>query len=130
MKTLRFLTISALFLLVFQIAVFAQDYPGPWTRWESVGGEFDGIQYRTRIDDYNNYSEAWVYQIEIKNRYNRPVRANFNMTIRCDETPNSGDWAGTGIAAGGTERLGGSFYWFLDTDDHHCVFWRNIRFDD
>ncbi|MFW6329138.1 MAG: hypothetical protein ACOC28_03505 [Alkalispirochaetaceae bacterium] len=97
-----------------QVSLFAQNYPGPWTRWESVGGDFNGIEYRTRIDEYNRFSEAWVYQIEIRNRYNRPVRVTFNMTMRCDETPDSGDWAGTRIAPGGTETLGGSFYWFLD----------------
>lgn len=117
-------------IVVSQVAVFAQSYPGPWTRWDSIGGEFNGIEYRTRIDDYNSFSEAYVYQIEIRNRYNRPVRVSFNMTERCNETPNSGDWAGTRIAAGGTERLGGSFYWFLDSNSHHCVHWRSPRFDD
>lgn len=122
-------TVVTVLMIVSTVSLLAQDYPRPWSEWSSIQGEFQEISFRTRISSYNSFSNAFVYQLEIRNPYRRPVRVNFNMTASCDDEPNDMRWAGGVVASGDTLVLGGSFYWFFPTDGPKCIWWDNLRFE-
>jgi hypothetical protein len=113
---------------------FAQDYPGAWSRYTSfAGSNWESLSIRERVNYYNDYSEAYVWEVEIRNRYDRPVRVSVALTPDCDIEPEGGwgDWQRGTVPAGGTEDFGGSINWHMEDSppgSSICVWSRNVEF--
>jgi hypothetical protein len=100
----RIQTITIWIILTIFIGFSSASFAGDWGRWKTVN-KYDGLDFRVRCGDYNDYAQKYHWSYEFRNRYRKEVSVYYTVY---DKRGNENK-GGMTIRPGGTQASWGLF---------------------